>query len=371
MKQRLRRISLLSFIILVAAVSDLVRPLERSFSAETSIQSKPAAAVNELASIESALSTVTTRDTRALAGALGIRPPGEKESPDEGAHELEELGDLDADGIPEMVLKWSKLASPKDSPEGQHDESSSWSLYLLAWDGLRWRASRLREGSESFAMKVLPSWPTGARAVAVILSKGVAEVPYPVIFQFKDHVASLVWDGATEESRYEGYAYGTVEFRAPEGDRAPEMIVSGKTDPGWLNFPRASRRGFGARTIYSWDGKAYVARRTEYSANEDYALYRFISALHLHDFGAAYAQIDPQKFLKTDKPSLNDFRKHIQESFQEFLDDQIFEVRESSETRPEDFPFELDLGDKHYVYRPSFTADSRHLLTSLDRKEER
>jgi hypothetical protein len=162
-----------------------------------------------------------------------------------------------------------------------------------------------------------------------------------------------------------------VEFGDEDGDGIFELVASGRADPGLLVFPPKGRRGFAARAMYKWDGKAYVPSKIEYSANQDYTLYRFIAALHLRDFRAAYALIDPAKFLGTQEPSLEAFRKQIETTWPEFLDDHIFEVQDSGQTALDDFTFALKRDDKVYTYHPSFRPDTPHLLTSLERQEER
>jgi len=106
----------------------------------------------------------------------------------------------------------------------------------------------------------------------------------------------------------------------------------------------------------------------EYSPGPDNSLYRFIAALHLHDFRSAYTLIDPGKFLKTDAPSLENFRQMIEENWREFLDDQVFQAREAQAGSPDTLAFELP--DKQYVYRPALSNDGKFLLTGLERKVE-
>jgi len=216
---------------------------------------------------------------------------------------------------------------------------------------------------------VVSSLVGGSREIALVLYAGASEIPYPSIFQIKDHAAALLWDGRAEESEYQGYANGKIEFRNSQAGAAPQMIVSGRADPGLLHFPNDSNRGFDVQSSYAWSGSGYVPLKTEYSANEDYTIYQFISALHLHDFRSAYALIDAPKFLKTDAPSVEIFRKLIEGSWPEFLDDQIFEASNPGSSGTNGFAFELTEGDKHYVYMPSFGNNSKHLLAGLERHE--
>jgi hypothetical protein len=317
----------------------------------------------ELAGVQSLLNTVHSPDPKALAQALDVPP-----APEGGGDSrlsprlLQEVGDLDADGTPEYAF--SITAKPETGFGGEGSEGSKhpWSLFLLSWDGKSWRASRLLGGFEPYSLQVLPGGDSRRSKIAVIIES--AKVPYPVIFDFQDHAASLVWDSRSEESRYQGYRDGQVEFR--DSSHGPQMIETGRADPGFLIFPPEGGRGFDARSIYAWDGKAFVPLTTEYEVNPDFLLYRFISALHLHDFRSAYALIDPRKFLKTDQPTLEVFRQHIQDELPEFLDDQIFEAQDSdADTRD----IELKKAEKVFVYHPTFSSDSELRLTSLERRE--
>jgi hypothetical protein len=148
------------------------------------------------------------------------------------------------------------------------------------------------------------------------------------------------------------------------------MIVTGRADPGLLQFERNGHRGFNARAAYRWDGKAYMPAKTEYFANRDYTLYRFVSALHLHDFRSAYALIAPGQFLSSDSPTLEAFRHFIQDTLPEFLDDHVFEAPEPPAGSPEDYVFVLPLSDKQSLYHPTFSSDGKFLLTGLKRTEE-
>jgi hypothetical protein len=324
-----------------------------------------------LSAIQAASTKVHVPDPHALAKALGIgadKQGGEGEQSAPGR--IKDLGDLDGDGIPEIVLRWT---GAHEGGAGSGEEEAAplplWTLFLFSWDGARWQASHLTDGVEPLSVQAQPLLGPAARELVVVLFVGGTEVPYPVIFEFKNHAASLLWDARADESRYQGYAFGQVEFRDVNGDGRLEMEVSGRADPGLLVFPTRGERGFMARAVYSWDGKAYVPGKTEYSLNQDFTLYRFVAALHLHDFRAAYALIDPAQFLKTQKPSLEAFRQFVESNWPEFLDDQIFEV-EQPEEAPNDFAFELTLDDKRYTYHPTFRVGPTYLLTGLERREE-
>lgn len=332
--------------------------------------------------VQTAVGAVVTPESQALAKALGLELYPKGNEPDEsGTNSLESLGDLDGDGTPEMALRWTGLSRSASEVSEEAEASQSreevepqsplpvWIVFLLAWDGARWNVTRLMDTTSQFTVQVQPLLGPATRELVVLVSAGATLVPYPVIFQFMNHAAPLLWDSRADESRYQGYGHGKVEFRDENGDGVFELVASGRADPGLLVFPPEGGRGFDARAVYVWAGKAYVPRQTEYSANEDYTLYRFISALHLRDFRRAYALIDPPKFLKTQEPSLEAFRKQIESTWPEFLGDHIFEAKESSQTAPDDFTFELTLENKLYAYHPSFSPDAKHLLTSLERRE--
>jgi len=324
----------------------------------------------DLTLLQNMVGAVHIPDSRALAEALGISVGGAKEaSSDSSLNSLEELADLDGDGVPEFVLKQMQSAR-KGAPDETHSgELPPWELFLVSWDGVRWQASFINEGYEPYDLTVVAPLLGRSREIALVIYAGLAEIPYPAIYQMKDHAATLAWDGRADESEYQGYAHGKIEFQNSQAGGAPEMIVSGRADPGLLRFPVDGKRGFDVQSVYVWAGTGYVPKKTEYSANEDHTLYQFISALHLHDFHSAYALIDAPKFLKTDAPSPEIFRKLIEGSWPEFLDDQIFEASNPGASGTNGFNFELTEEGKHYVYAPSFGTDSKHLLAGLERHE--
>ncbi len=326
---------------------------------------------SDLALVQSAVNAVHAPDARVLAEALGTDLASTNEDfADSPSDALEQLGDLDGDGVPEYVLKRIRIASG-DAPNATTEiDLKSWELFLLAWNGAGWRVSLLKQDFEPFEMTVISSLFAGSHQIALVVFAGPTVVPYPSIYQLKDHVVSLVWDGRSDDSDYQGYARGKVEFRVPESGGAPLMIISGRADPGLMHFPMGSKRGFDVQARYVWGGKSYAPNKTEYSANEDHTLYQFIAALHLHDFHSAYALIDPPKFLKTDQPSLEIFRKQIEGLWPEFLDDQIFEASDADSMATNPFEFVLALEDKLYVYTPSFGAGPKYFLTGLERREE-
>jgi len=324
----------------------------------------------DLALVQSKVGAVHIADSRVLAEALGTNIGEMNDAPaDSPSSSLEDMGDLDGDGVPEFAFRQMRSARKSAPNETSPDELPTWELFLISWDGAKWRASFIKHGYESFDLMVVSSLVGGSKEFALVIYAGASEVPYPAIFQIKDHAAALLWEGRAEESEYQGYANGKIEFRDSQAGSAPQMIVSGRADPGLLHFPNDTNRGFDVQSIYAWAGSGYVPLKTEYSANEDYTLYQFISALHLHDFRSAYALIDAPKFLKTDAPSLEIFRKLIEGSWPEFLDDQIFEASNPGSSGINGFAFDLTEGDKHYVYMPSFGNDSKHLLSGLERHE--
>jgi hypothetical protein len=326
----------------------------------------------ELARVQAAVGSVRAPDVAALAGALDIEPAESNEDfADAPASSLVALGDLDGGGVSELAFKHVEPTVPDDSNKNSASAPLTWQLILLAWDGERWRASQLSQGFEPFELRVVSSLVPGSRQIALVVYGGATAIPFPAVYQVKDHAAALLWDGRADDSQYEGHAEGKVDFREPQSGSPPEMIATGRADPGLIQFAKDGRRGFEVRAVYAWDGKSYLPKKTEYSDNEDYRLYQFISALHLHDFRSAYALIDPAKFLKTAAPSREIFRKQMEDSWPEFLDDEIFEAREPGANAAEDFAFELNSEDKHYVYNPSFSADSKRLLTGLERREEK
>jgi hypothetical protein len=333
--------------------------------------SSPDSVENNLAVVRDALKAVHAHDSHTLEEALGVDLVSSNEDfADSSSTALVELGDLDGDGIPEFALKRMRPETkevPGNSPE---DNLGAWELFLLSWDGTGWHASLIQQGSLPFEISVISLLFAGSRQIALVVYVGTGEIPYPSIYRLKDHVASLLWDGRADDSDYQGYAHGKVEFRALDAGSAPQMLVSGRADPGLLHFPAGGHRGFDAQASYIWDGKSYTENKTEYSANEDRTLYLFISALHLHDFRSAYALIDPAKFLQTAEPSLDMFRKQIEGSWPEFLEDQVFEVPEEGSEPASPFQFERDEESKHYIYLPSFGTGLSKLLTGLVRREE-
>ncbi len=331
-----------------------------------STEDVPDLAQEALRIVEERLKSVHGPDRALLAGALGVA----EVSPDTAGNAGSALFDftgLEGRDRPELILKWTQFSASGSS--GQEDsDSRSWVLLLLAWDGAQWRTSKILLGDEPFSLMSLPQPISGAASIAVLLSEEEQRIPYPEIFQVHNGTAVLVWDSRSDDSRYQGYAGGKVEFR-PAGLDAPEMVASGKADPGLIAFPPGSRRGFEATTVYRWGNGAYVPVKTEYASNPDYTLYRFISALHLHDFHAAYTEVDPARFLNTDHPTLELFRRQIEDSWPEFVDDQLFEVRPDTPGSTPGYAFELVTEGERVVYVPHFSEDSRQLIVGLEKQK--
>jgi hypothetical protein len=323
-----------------------------------------------LAQVRAEVKAVHEPDVHALVQALRIDLATASQDPaDSTTNSIQDLGDLDGDGVAEYAFKLWPSTKDAATEGADVNELPEWQLILLAWDGAEWRASRMKVGYEPYELQVLSALIPGSRQIAVVVYSGSLGIPYPTIYQIKDHAAALLWDGRSDESLYEGFVRGRIEFRNSDEGATPAMIASGRADPGLLHFPKGSPRGFDAQTVYAWDGHGFTPKRTQYQVNEDYKIYQFISALHLHDYRSAYALIDPRKFLSTDAPSLDEFRKKIQASWQEFIDDQIFEVPEVNPTPPVNFEFELNEEDKHYIYLPSFGAGPKLLITGMERHE--
>jgi hypothetical protein len=325
------------------------------------------------AAIQAAVAGVHSPSPQALARALGMTPAqiGQKvfEDSDIGMEALNSLGNGGASAV---AVKW------RPADQGQNPEAGEGpKLYLLSWEGEGWQASYLMPASDALTMQALPVTGDTEPLFAVVIYRGTAAVPYPVIFRLQNHQASLVWDGRSDSASYSGYDYGSIQFEKTGGGGVPVMLVAGQADPGLLIFPASqeqSGRGFQVATAYIWKNDAYLPIRTEYTHNRDYVLYSFIAALHLHDFKTAYSLIDPAQFLKTKKPTLKLFRERIESVWPEFIDDRIFEVPFPArpEIEPESHIFVLRLrGGRMNGYRPTFTPGPDYRLTGLSRFERR
>jgi hypothetical protein len=322
-----------------------------------------------LAGIQTVLGNVPTPDLGVLGQAFDTTVKKLNEASSESSVlELIELGDLDGDGVSEIALRFVVTEASQEDAQGQAPPPPLRGLYLLSWDGTHWKASTLASPAENLQFNVVRLGKSTGRCIAVVNIIGEGAVPYPSIFQVREHEAAILWDSQAGDNRYNALEHGQIEFQDNAKLDQTDMIVIGRADPGLLQFEPGGHRGFGARCVYHWDGQAYVPGQTEYSPGPDNSLYRFIAALHLHDFRSAYTLIDPGKFLKTDAPSLEKFRQTIEENWREFLDDQVFQAREANAGSPDALAFELP--EKHYVYRPTLSNDARFLLIGLERKVE-
>jgi hypothetical protein len=323
-----------------------------------------------LPKITAAVQGVTTRDVSALSKALHIGEGLEGAAAGAPADTLTPVGDLDGDGVPEMLLQWAipEITVGADVAPVP-DSRPLWGVYLLSWDGARWKVSRLVTGVDNFTPVLVDLGPHLGRGIAVVIQESAAQVAYPALFQFRNHAATLLWDAQSDDSQYVGFLQSYVSFEDHAGSAA-EMIVTGRADPGFFQVKPTGRRGFRARAIYHWNGKAYIPVKTEYFANQDYTVYRFISALHLHDYASAYALVNPAKFLGTDSPTLDAFRQFIQDNLPEFLHDEVFEAPELPAGSPDEHLFVLSKPDQHFVYHPVFSNDGKFLLTGLTRTRE-
>ncbi len=324
-------------------------------TAGAKVQAVPAA---DVARLQSRLANVHSSAPHALAQALGAVLVSEDQDPLPDGDCLVEFIGLSKGGSPQWAFKWTPPAPPTAAAAPVF-----WKLFLLAWQSGRWQVRGLMSGYEPIAVRALPV-TTAGDLVAVVVHSQSDDVVYPVIFSAPG--GALVWDSRSDASRYEGHRGGQVQFRAEQGRL--EMLETGRADPGLLVFSAAGQRGFDARSEYDWQGGAFIPLRTRYTANRDFTLYRFISALHLHDYAAAYALVDARHFLRTDKPTLQLFRSRIEDAWPEFLDDHIFKAREGASG---DETFTLRHDDTFYVYTPSFSAQSPWLLTGLKRSEHK
>ena len=329
----------------------------------------PAESGPGLDAIQTAVGGIRSQDLQTLGRTLGFDPSQIGHQAFDGSSiGMEAINGLGSAGAPVVVVKWMPVGPGQNATAGVSPV-----LYLLSWDGKGWQASYLTVAGGALTLQVLPESVDAAQLFAVVVYRGMTAVPYPVIFRFQNHHATLVWDGRSDQTSYSGYNYGSIQFEKAGAGNVPVMIATGRADPGLLMFPSSSNesgRGFQAATAYVWKNDSYVPLRTEYSHNRDYVLYSFISALHLHDFKAAYSLIEPAQFLKTKKPSLDLFRERIQNAWPEFIDDRIFEVPARANVGPDGHIFILRLRDGEInVYHPTFTAGPDYRLTGLERTE--
>jgi len=316
-----------------------------------------------LREVETAAKSVTTPDTAALAKALDGESGSAPNADAVTRSASRPLGDLDGDGTAEVAFRWSrperfKLTNFEVGP------LPGWVMFLLSWDGGRWRVTELMTGDGLSGVETLPGiWPTDG----IVVVEGLSNVPAPVVFQYRDHSASVAWDSRADNSLYQGYAEGAVQFQDRE-EGPPVMIVSGRADPGVIRFLPGGTRGFEAATVYFWEQGAYVPKKTEFEENEDYTLYRFIAALHLRDFKAAFACIEPSNFLEGRAATPEALRKTMEETWPEFLGNNLFEVPDPASGDDNLFAFALQRGNERTLYLPAFSRDGKLLLTGLERR---
>ncbi len=315
-----------------------------------------------LIQVQADVATVKSSDVRSLAASLGLEIRRETATTcSASGSRLEDFGDLGGERLPDLILI-RRLSEPE--PEGGPQPAASWGVFLLSWDGGRWQASRLGGVTDSCQLQAI-QLARRRRGIALVTPGDEDGVLFPAVYSVRDHKAALLWDGQADNSLFHGAAHSVIKFR--QAGAAAEMIVTGRADPGLLDFAPDGRRGFDVTTEYRWDGQAFVPGQTRFSANPDYVLYRFIAALHLRDFRAAYALVDPAKFMRADAPTLDTFRQFVEKNWPEFLDDQIFVARARDANAADDFAFAL--AAKHYAYDPTFSADGK-LLVGLERETE-
>jgi hypothetical protein len=320
-----------------------------------------------LTKLSAALESVKNTNPSAVSQALNA---GEATLGAAPADALTPIGDLAGDGVPEMLLKWAcpdEEAGAEVAPAP--DSAPLWCVYLLSWNGAGWKVSRLVFGVTDFTAKAINLGAPAGRALGLIIQNGAPAIPYPVVFQVKDHAAVVVWDGQADESSYKPLLQSQVTFRS-SGKAPVELTVTGRADPGLLQVSPHGRRGFEMRTVYRWNGKTFLVDKKDFVPSPDYTIYRFISALHLHDYRAAYALVVPAKFLNTDSPTLDGFRQFIESNFSEFLQDEIFEAPEMPAGSPEAHVFVLSKSEVQNAYHPTFSQDGKFLLTGLTRTHQ-
>src|SRR5271157_3571779 len=194
---RLRELALLACLLMFAAIAPAQEEGQEPPPAET--QATRTAPDALLPQITAAIQSVMTRDTGALSKALHIGEKLESTAPGGPYNALAPIGDLDGDGVPEMLLKWAMpdvIVGAEVAPAP--DSRPLWAVYLLSWDGACWKASHLVTGVEDFTPILVNLGPPAGRGLAVVIQEGDAQVPYPAIFQLKDHAATLLWDAQAD-----------------------------------------------------------------------------------------------------------------------------------------------------------------------------
>src|SRR5690242_6217007 len=132
-----------------------------------------------LPQIATALHGLATTDVAALRSALHA---GEGMRNGSTPNVLTSLGDLDGDGVAEMLLQLA-IPDPVESADitQEPDSRPFWALYLVAWTGAEWRASRLNPGVEEFTHELIHPGPPIGRALVIVTLDGESRIPYPAI----------------------------------------------------------------------------------------------------------------------------------------------------------------------------------------------
>src|ERR1019366_3365949 len=97
--------------------------------------------------------------------------------------------------IPDVAVGAETAPAPDSRP--------LWSVYLLSWDGTQWKASRLVTEVEEFNPIIINLGLPVGRGLAVVVVDVETQIPYPAIFEVKDHAATLLWDAQADDSRYQ------------------------------------------------------------------------------------------------------------------------------------------------------------------------
>jgi hypothetical protein len=167
-----------------------------------------------LAAIQAVLGNVPSPDLGVLGQAFDTTVKKQDEASSESsAVELIELGDLDGDGVSEVALKLRVTETSQEDAQEPAPPPFSQGLYLLSWDGTRWRASRLAAPAENIQFKVVRLGKSTGRCIAVVNVVGEEAVPYPAIFQLREHEAALLWDSQGGDNRYNALDRGQIEFQ--------------------------------------------------------------------------------------------------------------------------------------------------------------
>src|SRR5208283_2157496 len=209
---RLSGLALLaSFLILAAPTFAQDKDLEPPLEVTKPLTPPPDSLLPQ---IVAALQGMNTPDMATLSKALHVDKRPQGAAPGVPSNTLAPVGDLDGDGVPEMLLQCTipdVIAGADVEPAP--DSKPLWSVYLLSWDGAHWQASRLVTGVEDFNPILINLGPPARRGLAVVLHDGGSEVLHPAVFQLKDHLATMLWDAAADDSRFAPLLQGQVTFQ--------------------------------------------------------------------------------------------------------------------------------------------------------------